>query len=128
MQAPMAAASGRRIALELTSAKKIAMIVLGVFAPLTFGLTLLVILWVLYIEPVAVDEEGISPRWGSKLLWKDLTGVTHVRLMRYGRPVGFRIELKFRNGSSQINSFSFPNATEAVRLVESCTGRRILSV
>jgi hypothetical protein len=102
------------------------MVVCVLMTPCTFGITLLIIAWVLYIEPVAVDREGLTPRVGSKLLWRDLTGVTYVRLLRSGFEMGFRVELKFSTGSAQINSHSFEKATEAVRLIESVTGRRIL--
>jgi hypothetical protein len=125
--AALATTAGDRIDLELFTAKKVAMVLCVLLTPCTFGITLLIAAWVLYIEPKAVDREGLTPRFGSKLLWRDLTGVTHVRIMRASSPVGFRIEFKFSTGSAQINSLSTAQATQAIKLVESATGRKIIS-
>jgi hypothetical protein len=119
-------AAGPRVELKLTTTKKVAAIACALMAPCSFGTTGLVILWMLYIWPTAVDAEGIQPRWGQKRLWRDLQEIRHVRLMRYGTQVGFRIEFKCRTGKAQIDSISFENATEAIRLAEKVTGRNML--
>jgi hypothetical protein len=76
-----AAATGPRIELKLTTTKKVAAIACALIAPCTFGTTGLIILWMLYIWPTAVDAEGIQPRWGQKRLWRDLQEIRHVRML-----------------------------------------------
>jgi hypothetical protein len=124
---PVPAAAGRRVELRITTVKKVAFVMCALLAPCSFGTTLLVVLWMLYISPTAVDEEGLTPRFGNKLLWRNLSDVTPIRIERYGKPVGFRIEFKFGStGKGQIDSFTFENAVEAIQLVESVTRRKML--
>jgi bifunctional DNase/RNase len=55
----------------------------------------------------ATDRHYGTPRWGQTRSWRDLKEIRHVRLMRYGSEVGFRMEFEFTTGKAQIDSISF---------------------
>lgn len=114
------------LTLELRKSKKVAMVLMVLIAPISFGLTLPLLLWLLWVWPTAIDEHGLVMRFGRRHDWLDLVSARPVKLMKMSQHVGWRVEFKFRSGSPRIDSFTFVNFRQAIALIEARTGKKLL--
>ncbi len=112
--------------LELTKQKKVGFVLLLLIVPVTFCLTLPLVIWLLWVRPTAIDEHGLVMRFGRRHDWLDLVSTRTVKLEQRQRHVGWRVEFGFRTGSARIDSLSYVNFRQAIALIEAKTGKKLI--
>ena len=73
--------------------------------------------------PKLVDAEGMTLRSGTRVSWRELTGVTRVRYTRYGFRVAGALELSFGRTTALIRPMYVANAEQVIAYISQVTGR-----
>ena len=107
---------------------KAGMIFTWLILPFSGGLVGPFVFWLYWVRPKGVDEQGLVMHFGRRMLWRDYVDTRLVKLMsRAHGHVGWRLELKFKNGIARLDSITWRNFDEAAAMVERGIGKKLIS-